>query len=74
MISYGGVTTDDVTINVANVNHPPTANGGGNQQVSEGDAVSLHGTGDDADTEEVAGLIFQWTQTSGPASLRSAYQ
>jgi hypothetical protein len=63
---YGGVTTDDVTINVANVNHPPTAKGGGNQQVSEGASVELHGIGEDADMEEVAGLAFQWTQTSGP--------
>jgi hypothetical protein len=63
---YGGVTTDDVNINVANVNHLPTASGGGNQQVSEGDTVTLHGNGDDMDTEEVADLVFQWTQTSGP--------
>lgn len=63
---YGGVTTADVNINVANVNHLPTASGGGNQQVSEGDIVTLHGNGDDKDTEEVADLVFQWTQTSGP--------
>ena len=63
---YGDVTTDDVNIKVANVNHLPTASGGGNQQVSEGDTVALHGNGDDMDTEEVADLVFQWTQTSGP--------
>ena len=28
---FGGVTTDDVSINIANVNNPPTANAGGNQ-------------------------------------------
>jgi hypothetical protein len=63
---FGGTATSDVTINVANVNHPPTANAGGNQQVHEGDTVELHGTGDDKDTEEVPSLTFQWTQTSGP--------
>jgi hypothetical protein len=62
---YGGVTTDDVNINVANVNHLPTADAGGNQDVSEGDAVELHGSGDDTDTEEVGSLQFQWTQISG---------
>lgn len=64
---YGGTDSKSVNINVANVNHNPTANGGGNQQVSEGDSVSLNGSGTDADTEEVAGLTFQWTQTSGPS-------
>jgi hypothetical protein len=63
-----GTVTSDVTINVANLNHNPTANGGGNQTgISEGAPVALHGIGDDADTEEVAGLAFQWTQTSGPS-------
>ena len=62
---YGGTATSNVTINVANVNHLPTASGGGNQQVSEGNAVSLHGTGNDADTQEVPSLMFQWMQTSG---------
>jgi large repetitive protein len=60
---YGGVTHDDVNINVANVNHPPTADVGMNQQVQEGDLVNLHGTGDDADGEA---LTFQWNQVSGP--------
>src|SRR6266496_3656277 len=60
----GGITTDDVNINVANTNLP-TADAGANQQVHEGDAVSLHGTGSDADSEEVGLLTFQWNQTSG---------
>jgi K319-like protein len=65
-----GIRTDDVNINVANTNLP-TANAGGNQPapgdppVKEGDAVSLHGTGGDADLEEVPQLTFQWKQTSG---------
>ena len=67
---YGGTDSKNVTINVANVNHLPTANTGENQQVQEGDAVELHGTGGDADTEEVSSLVFQWTQTSGtPVAL-----
>src|SRR5262249_2952326 len=67
---YGGVTTDDVNINVANTNLP-TADAGANQPapgdppVKEGDTVSLHGTGSDADPEEVPQLTFQWNQTSG---------
>ena len=65
---FDGTDSKNVTINVANVNNNPTANGGGNQtNISEGAPVELHGTGDDADTEEVAGLVFHWTQTSGPA-------
>jgi hypothetical protein len=65
---YGGIVTDDVAINVANVNHNPTASGGGNQSnINEGDPVSLHGTGSDADTEEVPTLSFHWMQTSGPS-------
>jgi chitinase len=65
---YGGEATSDVTINVANVNHAPSkVSGGGNQNnISEGARVDLHGIGDDADTEEVPYLTFQWTQTSGP--------
>jgi hypothetical protein len=62
---YGGEATSDVTINVANVNRMPTISGVDNQQVHEGEAVGLHGTGDDADAEEVATLGFQWTQISG---------
>jgi hypothetical protein len=67
---YGGIATDDVSINVANVNHLPTADAGLNQDVSEGDAVELHGAGNDADAEEVSSLAFQWTQISGtPVTL-----
>jgi len=62
---YGGITTDDVNINVTNTNLP-TADAGVNQQAHEADAVALHGTGGDADPEEVGLLTFQWNQTSGP--------
>lgn len=67
---YGGVTIDDVNISVANVNHVPTADAGLNQDVSEGDAVELHGLVADADSEEVSSLESQWTQISGtPVTL-----
>jgi hypothetical protein len=60
---YGGSDSGDVNIDVANVNHNPTADAGGNQSgISEGDTVNLHGFGDDADTEEVPSLMFQWAQ------------
>jgi hypothetical protein len=71
---YGDVH-DDVNINVANVNHLPTANAGGNQDVSEFEAVSLHGDGSDLDPEEVSSLTFQWMQTSGdPVALSGSGQ
>jgi hypothetical protein len=57
---------DYVTINVANLNHNPTANGGGPQNQSELAVVSLIGSGNDQDTEEAPFLTYQWTQTSGP--------
>ena len=63
--SYGLFATSDATINILNVNHSPTANAGGNQDVHEFDSVELHGSGDDADMEEVSSLAFAWTQISG---------
>jgi hypothetical protein len=62
---------DYVTININNVNRQPTANGGGNQPMSgsslqEGATVSLIGSGDDPDKEE---LTYEWTQTSGPHTV-----
>jgi large repetitive protein len=65
---YGGMVTDDVNINIANVNNPPTADAGMNQQVQESDLVSLHGVGTDIDGET---LTFQWNQTSGPLLVLS---
>ena len=64
---YGGIATSDVVINVGNVNNPPTADAGTSQNVKEGDAVSLNGTGSDADTEEVASLNYTWAQVGGPS-------
>jgi hypothetical protein len=62
-----GMRTDDVQITVNNVNHNPTADGGGNQSgVLEGAPISLHGSGNDLDAEEVPSLMFQWTQMPEP--------
>jgi Putative Ig domain./REJ domain. len=64
---YGDVNPDGypdtVSINIANVNHNPTADAGGNQSgISEGGTVNLHGSGGDVDPGEAAFLTFQWTQ------------
>ena len=65
---YGGIDSQNVTINIANLNQNPTANGGGNQtNIQEGDLVNLNGSGNDIDPGEAGTLSFQWMQTSGPA-------
>lgn len=60
---FGGVDTDDVTINVNYVNHPPIANAGASQTVNEGSIATLAGTASDPDGNT---LTIQWTQLSGP--------
>ncbi len=60
---YGGIATDDVQITIANINNPPTADAGMNQQVQEGDLVSLHGT---AVTSTERWSPSSGTQISGP--------
>ncbi len=64
---YGGTAMSDVTISIANVNHAPTANGGGNQNAHTGEVVTLTGSGDDQDQEEVSSLTFHWEQVSNGA-------
>jgi hypothetical protein len=55
---------DSVTIEVTNVNNPPTADSGGDQTVDENSAVSLTGTASsDPDSDP---LTFAWLQTAGP--------
>jgi hypothetical protein len=61
---YGGVDVSSVTIHVNNLNNPPLASAGGNQQVAEGAGVSLAGSGSDVDGEA---LTYAWQQLSGPA-------
>ena len=60
---YGGQDSSDVTIHVNNINNPPLANAGGNQQVAEGTEVTLAGSGSDADGEP---LMYAWQQLAGP--------
>ncbi|WP_052141148.1 PKD domain-containing protein [Pseudoalteromonas piratica] len=59
----GATASDDVIINVNNVpNQPPIANAGTNQTVTEGDNVSLTGSGTDSDGDVVS---YFWQQTAG---------
>jgi hypothetical protein len=59
----GDTDTDDVIINVSNVNQPPVANAGNDRSVNEGTAVSLSGSGTDPDGTIAS---YHWTQTGGP--------
>jgi hypothetical protein len=61
-----GVNTsvDTVSVFVNADDDAPTANAGPNQEVAEGDVVTLAGSGTDP---ENLGLTYAWVQTSGPA-------
>jgi len=63
---FGGITSSDVSIHIANINHAPVAQPPANVTVLEGTTVNLAGQATDADTEEQSQLIYAWTQTSGP--------
>jgi hypothetical protein len=67
--SYGGAATDDISIQVKNVNHAPVAQAPANLSVAEGETVTLVGTATDADTEEQNALQYSWQQTGGPAVI-----
>ena len=54
--------TVTVTIRVTNVNESPTANAGADQSVTEGDTVTLAGSGTD---QEGQTLTYAWTPPSG---------
>ena len=58
-------TPDTVDITVSNVNTPPTANAGADQTVSEGDNVTLDGTGS-ADPNGDA-ITYLWSQNEDNA-------
>lgn len=63
---YGGITSDDVTIHIANINHAPVAQAPANMSVPEATPVSIIGQGTDLDTEEQNQLVYTWVQTGGP--------
>lgn len=63
---YGGSASSDVTIHIANINHPPTADAPSNMSVPESTPVSLIGQGTDPDTEEQSQLVYAWQQIGGP--------
>jgi hypothetical protein len=61
--SHGAYNSANVQIDVTYVNGPPTANPGNDQNVNEGDTVSLSGSGSDPDNNTLA---YVWSQFSGP--------
>ena len=64
-VSDGGRTDSaDLTATLTNVNEAPTADAGSDQEnVAQGDTVTLNGSGTDPDAGEV--FSFAWVQTSG---------
>ncbi len=60
--AYGAQSTDDVSIQIANVNHAPVAIAPANLIVTEATAVQLVGQGLDPDAEEQGQLSYQWQQ------------
>jgi hypothetical protein len=56
---------DTVTVQITNVNNPPTANAGPDQTVNENSPVMLNGSaGSDPDSDPLA---YAWIQVGGPA-------
>ncbi|MCR9245969.1 MAG: tandem-95 repeat protein [bacterium] len=62
---FGATSVDTVAITVNADNDAPTANAGSDQTVSEGDFVTLNGSG--STDPEGQSLTYTWTQVSGPA-------
>ena len=61
--SLGPQSNDEVVINITDVNQPPVAMAGNNQEVQEGELTVLDGTASsDPDGD---GLNYLWTQTAG---------
>ncbi len=66
VVDNGGLSdSDTVIINVSDLNQAPTADAGSDQTVTEGDTVSLDGSG----STDGDGTIesYAWTQTGGPS-------
>lgn len=63
-VSDGSLTaTDQITVLVENVNHPPVADAGVDQTVNEGSQVTLDGRNSSDPDNDL--LSFSWTQLSG---------
>src|SRR5262249_26790161 len=60
----GKTATATTTVQVNNVNHPPTASAGADQSAAEGTLVLRQGSGSEPDGDP---LTFAWTQVA-PAS------
>jgi hypothetical protein len=71
IVNDGQLTSspDIVNISVTNINHPPVADAGVDQTVSEGSPVTLNGVGSyDIDGDV---LTYTWSQTSGTSVILS---
>jgi hypothetical protein len=65
---HGSQSTDSCIVNVTWLNAPPTADAGPDQEVYEGYAVTLDGSGSDDPDDWIASYL--WTQASGiPVTL-----
>ena len=65
-VSDGGRTDSaDLTVTLTNVNEAPTADAGADQEnVTQGDTVTLNGSGTDPDSGDT--LSYAWTQSGTP--------
>jgi hypothetical protein len=60
----GGLKSSDTCfVTVSRVDNPPVADAGGDQTVTEGDTVTMDGSGSTDEDDGIAGC--QWTQTDG---------
>ena len=68
-VSDGGRTDSaDLTVTVTNVNEAPTADAGADQEnATQGDTVTLNGSGTDPDSDSGDTLSYAWTQSGTPA-------
>jgi len=62
----GTTKSDDITININNVNILPSVNAGENQRISKNKVIELSGTADDVDGTIA---VYSWIQTSGTSVI-----